>query len=1276
MKSVLPAIVAILLACLPAGAAESPGPNLVADGGFEAGPWTPENDQQAAQVDLAVTHGGFQSGRLAAVPDRARWVYTVCPIQAPGSYLLSAWIRCEGVSNPRGVSMYLLEWSEGKSIGWLCREPGVKELIRTGGTHNWRRFAVLLPRLRPETRRAALYFATAAGDGRAWVDDVEVRAVAGDTLPAEYREPREEVGSRAVGAPSGASPAGEAVAARREPAPRVVCGPSIVRGGDFERIPATGSKPAGELDTAVKHGGAASLRVTGRNLPLLATEPVQAGDDYRFSVWVRTENVPRNGFSLRLWPGVWNEATMSEEQFRIGGTGEWTRHEITLSNLPAGLQGKTWYLYYDLQPSEGVRVWVDDAEIVPLQDTLRVTSARPGHFFTDAEPAALTVTARRLPPGAKRFVAYELTDFWGRPAGEGRAEVRPNADGTGSVRVPLKGRGYYRVDVALEDDGGRMLNQTITSAGVLPPPPGDAARLDPHSIFACWGGGNDLAPLLGIKWNRWMERATDFTPDPAKPGAYEWRLAEYYGPYDPEARCRKAAEAGVSTYLCFHNFPEWMRKRPDSSLAPVPTDWKLWADWVRFVYGPVKDVVSVVEVYNEPVIPWGWAGTPEEIVALHRATYQAVKSVNPKAVVLGPCDSELEHLDAFGRLGGFRWVDGIALHPYRPGSPEATDFVGYLRQVKTLLKRYDAPTDLWITEMGWTTAPGRFTEIQQANYVARTYVLALAEGVRHLNVHIFRDWNTSSASEKYFGIVRTDDTPKPAAVAYATLTRALGGAQYAGAIDWLGQTTQGHVFRREGRPVLVLWDAAQERTKASLPVDAPRVTVTRLDGRTEERDCPGGELSLELGESPVFVTGASVALYLAGPTRALSASPDPLTLAAGDTATVTVRVRNPRNEPLSAELLAETQEPCAVKPGRAPLNLKAGASVDVPLSVSLPANAAPRSFPLFLRLQQGDTCLARTAGRVEGIAPLAVEAVAPAFDGDGRAFVTARVANRSKQPARVSVALTGTDGEAALALQPGATALVRLPMAPARPDPSRRVSVTLRAANAAGGSVEAAKALNFTPCARARGPIAIDGDLSDWAGAVEARFGGDWPPMNPTIYRGEGDCAASFRTRWDARHWYLAVSVRDDVFRQTHTGSAVWQQDNIQVGLDPNPEGKAEFNPLVGFYGKALFEYGLTLTPKGPEAWRWLSGLPKSLPGEHAAPEVRLAVKRDGVRVTYEAAFPWASLGMKAPKPGGQMGLALAANDDDGEGRKAILWFDGIVHGKDPSLYGRVTFTE
>lgn len=89
--------------------------------------------------------------------------------------------------------------------------------------------------------------------------------------------------------------------------------------------------------------------------------------------------------------------------------------------------------------------------------------------------------------------------------------------------------------------------------------------------------------------------------------------------------------------------------------------------------------------------------------------------------------------------------------------------------------------------------------------------------------------------------------------------------------------------------------------------------------------------------------------------------------------------------------------------------------------------------------------------------------------------------------------------------------------------------------------------------------------------------------------------------------------------------------------------------------------------------WRWLSGDKENLPAESPANEVRLAVRRDDTTTTYEAALPWSSLGLAGIGPGRTIGFALAVNDDDGQGRKAVLWFDGIVHGEDPARFDRLT---
>jgi len=1285
-----PALLLIASLGLPSLAADL-GPNLLTNGDFESAPWRGEGDERAAQVDMLVSHGGKQSGRLDARPDAERYVYgPAFDVDPAKRYVLVAWLKCQGVSAPDGVHLRFLQWDDKKPVGWIWNweiGQGVEKFLRTGGTHPWKRFAVVLRKLDPNAKRVAPFFAIAKGAGTAWLDDVTVREWNADTLPPELVKSIEEP---AEGPPMAAQPADVQKAlppefdlSRQTFPPRQPAGASLLANGDFEQAPPADWAKTVQLDNTVKHAGGSSLLLgVGPGGAIATTQhEVNAAADYRLSAWIKTENVPRNGLKLRLWPGWWNESTMSETLLVADGTQDWTRYEIVLKNLPASRGAKRRWLYYSLDsPGEGQaapKVWLDDAELVPLTDSVRIVSPKLGNFLTEGAAGALTYTVRDVPKEQGRRLKWAVTDFWGQFVKQGETGLAADGQGTAAATVPLPGRGYFGFTCLLLDGNGQALQGETVSAAQLPKPPADAAHRDPQSAFACWGVSAELAPALGVKWTRWIERGNDFTPVPGQADQFDWRLKEYAGEYKPADRRREEQQAGLTTYLCFHQFADWMLTGPDGKRAAVPLDWNRFADWVAFVYRQVTDLVPVVEVWNEPVIPWGWQGTPEDIVTLHRTVYQTVKKLNPNAIVIGPCDS-LEHLDTFGKLGGFQWVDALSTHPYRANSPEATDFVGELRRTKEIAAKYGKPTDLWITEMGWTTAPGRFTELEQANWIVRAYVLALSEGVRNLNVHIFGDWNNPSASEKYFGIVRTDRTPKPAAVAYATMTRNLEGAKHASAIDWLGRASYGHVFERDGKPLLVLWNAAGEGAREELPVGVNEVQVERLDGTTETVTTRDGKLELTLGQSPVFVTGAAAELYLKPDLKTITVQPDPLKVAAGDEVQVRLTVSNPLASQLAGEVRISPAGGLSVEPATKRLALRSKGKADIEARVSVPAAAAARTYPLFVELLADGRTVARSTVRAEVLEPVSLAELRPVFDAKLSPAVEATITNQSQRTVKAAVRLAAagwqTDPSSlTVELKPGASKKARFNVTSPTLDSGRVYEVKIQAETADGSRAETATNLNFLPCIRTKAKTKVDGSLDEWTGAAKAVVGGEWKPLNPTAYHGAADCSAQFMTAWDDRFLYLAVQVQDDVFLQTHNGTAVWSQDNLQLGLDPAPAASGDFNPLVGFYGKRTYEYGLTLTPNGPQVWRWLSGDPENRPGEALTTEVRLAAAKTTNGVTYEAAFPWTSLGVQKLAAGQQLGLALAVNDDDGEGRKAILWFDGIVHSKDPRQYGRIT---
>jgi len=1274
-----------LTLCLPSWA--QTGPNLQENGDFESGPWGAEGDARAAQVDMLVSHGGSQSAKLEARADAERYVYGPALAVEPGSnYLLTVWVKCDGVTDPSGVHLRFLQWDDAKPLGWVWNwqiGQGIKEFIRTGGTRNWTRYAAVLKRLDPAARRIAPFLAIGPGAGTAWIDDVDVRKLEGEGVPAHLAEPLEEPAGpdgrqRRVETPPPALPAEFDLAGIGFPA-RNACGGSGLLNGDFEQpVPPDWAKHV-VLDADVKHGGGTSLALSVGNGMVARMPDVDPDLDYRLTAWVRTRDVPRNGLRLRLWPGWWNEQTMGEDLVVTGGTQDWTEYQIVMNDIPAGLQGKAWWLHYDLAAGEAgaqPAAWLDDVRIEPLADSVRVSSAKPGHLFTEGEQAQLEYVVRRVSQGDTRRVRWAAADFWGGLSEQGSIDLAPDAEGTARASIALPRLGYHRLVLVLQDAEGAALQGQDVSAGVLPKPADDAPAPRPESVFACWGVPAEMAPPLGIRWTRWMERGTDFTPVDGDASQFSWTLKQYYGDYRPREARQRERDAGLTTYLCFAGFPEWMRKGEDGSLSPVPRDWQRFSDWVGFVYRQVADLVPVVEVWNEPVIPWGWQGTPEDIVALHRAVCKAVKAINPDVKVIGPCDTT-EHLDTFGRLGGFEWIDAVSIHPYRAGSPEATDFIGGLRQVKAVAAKYGQEPELWITEMGWTTAPGRFTELEQANWIVRAYVQALGEGVRSLNVHIFRDWNNSSASEKYFGITRTDGSPKPAAIGYATMTRNLEGARYVSRMDWLGRAGYGYVFDAGGAPLLVLWNAAADGVPARVPVDADRVRVERLDGTSEHVACADGWLETSLGQSPVFITGASAGLYLAQDSGMLATPDRAVEVVAGDEVELPIAVHNSTAKAVEWELRATAPVPLTVGQTGTSIALEPGATRTVQVRVTASADALAQGYPVFTELWSAGRAIARKTATVTVSPALRLGELTPDFATDLTPAINVTAANSSRRALSGTLELSSpgfvaTSPEMDVALEPGESKVLSFAVSGAAPlGRPCRVQALFRETTGTRSSLETTTV--FMPCRRASGAVAIDGDLREWTGTPMVQVGADWPVMNPTLYRGEGDCSAQFGCMWDDGHLYVALRVHDDVFLQEMTGSAVWGQDSVQIGLDPAPGKQSEYNPLVGAFGKGLYEYGLSLTQAGPQVWRWCSGDPKRLPAESADTAARLSVVRDGPDVVYEAELPWQSLGVERPEPGCALGLALAVNDDDGDGRKAILWFDGIVHSKDPSQYGRLT---
>jgi len=125
----------------------------------------------------------------------------------------------------------------------------------------------------------------------------------------------------------------------------------------------------------------------------------------------------------------------------------------------------------------------------------------------------------------------------------------------------------------------------------------------------------------------------------------------------------------------------------------------------------------------------------------------------------------------------------------------------------------------------------------------------------------------------------------------------------------------------------------------------------------------------------------------------------------------------------------------------------------------------------------------------------------------------------------------------------------------------------------------------------------VDGDLAEFADIPMIRLADHTyldPPDAPSakLWTGIDDLSAEFCLAWSEVGIHLAARVRDDVFVQERTGSSIWANDSIQLAFDPlNDAVGADFAGSSG-YGPDDTEFGVALTPKGPQTFQW-SGNPE-----------------------------------------------------------------------------------
>lgn len=333
-----------------------------------------------------------------------------------------------------------------------------------------------------------------------------------------------------------------------------------------------------------------------------------------------------------------------------------------------------------------------------------------------------------------------------------------------------------------------------------------------------------LGREAGVAWAREELSWANF--EPGRKGRWNWNYHD--------ARILQLARAGYGIVGALQTTPEWARvddcRGRDGRIADYwcpPADPQDFGDFVGALVerydgdgaddAPGSPRIAAWQIWNEPSTRGTWPGSPAEYGNILVAGYAAAKAADPTAIVVtggvylydgmgtDPNDGLPFLNSAFAAVpAAANAFDVLAIHPYMPtAAPDAPIIFatitmwGRITNAQTWLRQHSlggAARPLWISEVGWSTcqpdqsgcpAEVASDEEQQANYLVRTYAIALALGVQHVSYFQLED-KFDGASGSFWGPASilgprsAGYRPKRAYRAYQIMQQQLAGMSFRG----------------------------------------------------------------------------------------------------------------------------------------------------------------------------------------------------------------------------------------------------------------------------------------------------------------------------------------------------------------------------------------------------------------------------------------------------------------------------------------------------------------
>ncbi|MGE5603416.1 MAG: DUF5722 domain-containing protein [Nitrososphaerales archaeon] len=401
----------------------------------------------------------------------------------------------------------------------------------------------------------------------------------------------------------------------------------------------------------------------------------------------------------------------------------------------------------------------------------------------------------------------------------------------------------------------------------------------------------DSATAAGAGYSRIILRWDVIQPD----GPADWKPANVPDPY-------VAAElaAGRQVVAVLIGTPKWAALHPEDGARAVP-DTDAWAAFAKRMAQHYRGRIRHWIIWNEPDV-WQaghpgqtWAGSVDDYARLLRTAYSAIKSVDPDLQVHVAGLTYFWDWSHGRRQYLDRLLDVLAADPAAPANGYYFDAVVYhlyfkplqapkvLAEVAASLQKHGIMgKELWVNEtnappsedkqeLPWSAPRYRVSLDEQAAFVLQEFSLAFAAGATRVEFYKLRNSVDHGESIEPYGLLRGDNSRRPAFAAYQVATTYL--RDFRSAVREQAGPANAVTFDRGNATTTVVWTTARMATRVAVRSASTEALLVNERGAARRIRPQGGIYLVDLpaaactNRSECIIGGAPRLLVEQAPAR-------------------------------------------------------------------------------------------------------------------------------------------------------------------------------------------------------------------------------------------------------------------------------------------------------------------------------------------------------------------------------------------------------------------------